>query len=295
MSNSNGTVVGPVPDSNLYGYTPIRAVGIIYLALFGFSTLLHAGQAIKYRMWWIFPSICFGGLLEVVGWSARLASSFSLTNRNLYIIQSTATVLAPTPLLAANFVTFGRIIRILGPGYSRIRPRLYTILFTSSDVISLLVQAGGGGLAASAKSLKGQNLGSHIILAGLLFQTCIIIVYASCAAEYFIRYNKGTPLSKNRRNETANPNGLKHGTLTWNIQLMSYALTFNTACLVIRAIYRIVEFADGWNGKIIHTQVLFNVFDGAMITLAIYTLNFFHPGRLLSSEEEETEMTHVNA
>lgn len=30
------------------------------------------------------------------------------------------------------------------------------------------------------------------------------------------------------------------------------------------------------------TRDLTDVFDGAMITLAIYTMNFFHPGRLLN-------------
>ena len=67
--------------------------------------------------------------------------------------------------------------------------------------------------------------------------------------------------------------------------------------------YRTIELADGWNGKIISTQVLFSAFpsklfvntvlmesnsfffadvlDGAMITLAMYTMNFAHPGLLL--------------
>jgi len=39
--------------------------------------------------------------------------------------------------------------------------------------------------------------------------------------------------------------------------------------------------SDGWNGRIISTQVYFNVLDGAMVTLAIYTLNIAHPGLLL--------------
>ena len=69
--------------------------------------------------------------------------------------------------------------------------------------------------------------------------------------------------------------------------------------------YRTIELADGWNGRIISTQVLFSAFlpsqsfceltendtflsffftdvlDGAMITLAMYTMNFAHPGLLL--------------
>jgi hypothetical protein len=32
-------------------------------------------------------------------------------------------VIAPTPLVAANFILLGRIIRRLGPQYSRLTPR----------------------------------------------------------------------------------------------------------------------------------------------------------------------------
>lgn len=61
--------------------------------------------------------------------------------------------------------------------------------------------------------------------------------------------------------------------------------------------YRTIELTDGWSGRIYTTQVYYSkhcalfamvlglllsdVLDGAMITLAMYTLNFLHPGRLL--------------
>lgn len=67
-----------------------------------------------------------------------------------------------------------------------------------------------------------------------------------------------------------------------------------------------IEFADGWNGKVISTQWVFSawsftwlsfpnlkviigdyadVFDGTMIVLAMYTLNIFHPGIYLRGED----------
>ncbi|KAK0460205.1 uncharacterized protein EV420DRAFT_1763121 [Desarmillaria tabescens] len=65
------------------------------------------------------------------------------------------------------------------------------------------------------------------------------------------------------------------------LKYMIRALVFNTVCLIVRAIYRTIELADGWDGKVIHTQAYFNIFDGAMVILAIYTLNFAHPGYLI--------------
>jgi hypothetical protein len=46
-------------------------------------------------------------------------------------------------------------------------------------------------------------------------------------------------------------------------------------------VYRVIELQDGWLGRIIRTQVYFNVLDGAMVTLAMCTFNFAHPGSLL--------------
>jgi hypothetical protein len=46
-----------------------------------------------------------------------------------------------------------------------------------------------------------------------------------------------------------------------------------------------LQLANGWNGRIIETQVYFNVLDGGMITLAMYTLNAFHPGYLLREDK----------
>ena len=65
-----------------------------------------------------------------------------------------------------------------------------------------------------------------------------------------------------------------------------------------------IEFGNGWNGKVISTQWVFSawffflssflfrtlwgyadVFDGTMIVLAMYTLNIFHPGIYLRQQE----------
>jgi len=73
---------------------------------------------------------------------------------------------------------------------------------------------------------------------------------------------------------------------------MIYGLIFNTTCLFIRAVYRTIELSDGWKGRIISTQLYFNVLDGAMVTMAIYTLNFTHPGFLLRDSLSDARSSH---
>ncbi|KAF8192151.1 RTA1-like protein [Pholiota molesta] len=292
MSVNNGTVSIKDDPTALYGYIPSEAVAIIFIVLFSLSTLAHVGQAVRYRQWFLFSTAILCGSLEILGWASRLWSSFSPLNNTPFKIEITATIIAPTPLLAANFVIFGRIIRALGQKYSRMRPRLYTIIFTSSDVASLVVQGLGGGVASSATTLEGANRGSNIMLGGIVFQLIIIVIFSVCAIVYFIDYNKDAhsdqviAREKNGGSESSTMEGdVGRGVFTPKLRTMTYGVAFSTIVLFIRGVYRIIELADGWHGRVIHTQVYFNVLDGMMIVLAIYTINFVHPGMFLPPQD----------
>ncbi|KJA24345.1 hypothetical protein HYPSUDRAFT_136304 [Hypholoma sublateritium FD-334 SS-4] len=266
-----------------YHYIPTEWVAILFIVLYSITTILHIGQATFYRMWWLLPTVCLCGLLEIIGWSARLWSSFSPFFSTPFEIQITATILGPTPFLAANFVIFGALIRRLGTQYSRLSPRMYTILFCTCDVISLIVQAIGGGKAAVASG-NGLNpaLGGHIMLGGISFQLLTITLYAMCATEFYVRYAADWPLRKGPTD--VEPTNTTPGgeVLTKRTTLMTAGLIFSTTLLFIRQVLRkYSNLSDGWAGRIIKTQRLFNWLDGGMITLAMYSANAAHPGRLL--------------
>ena len=74
------------------------------------------------------------------------------------------------------------------------------------------------------------------------------------------------------------------GPLSMRMRLMLLGMALMTIFIFIRSVYRTIELINGFAGTIIHTQVLFNVLDGAMIVLAMWTLNIFHPGWLLIDE-----------
>ncbi|KAJ7676958.1 RTA1 like protein-domain-containing protein [Mycena polygramma] len=261
-----------------YGYTPTEYVCIIFVVLFALSTFVHAGQAIRYRMWWLFPSAVLAGALETLGWGGRLWSSTDPQIFKAYEMQIVCTIIGPTPLAAANFIILGRIINRLGPAYSRLSPKLYTILFLCCDLISLIVQAIGGGAAAEAVNMhRNPAKGGDIMLGGIIFQMVTITVYVFCAGEFLVRYLHNRPVGNAGAGKVETPS------LDRKMKVLVCALVFNTTCLFIRAVYRVIELSDGWSGRIIQTQVYFNVLDGAMITLAIITLNLAHPGRLLTS------------
>src|ERR1700733_13734174 len=138
----------------------------------------------------------------------------------------------------------------------------------------------------------------------LFYFNCIvaILVYLIIAAEYLQRLHTDKPLDTMLPPESSGgakypgvalsalPNEstpdleIKTEGLTLlppRMRLMIAGLAFSSILLLIRAVYRLAELADGWTGTIIETEWLFNVFDGGMVVLAIYTINFIHPGLFL--------------
>lgn len=129
-------------DSRFYGYIPSLPVTVIFTVLFFFSTsewslsimwrartevvwpAIHLWQSVRYRMWFLLLTAVFAGNFEVVGWAARTYSHFQPSELMPYLIQTVATINAPTPLIAAYFIIFAEIIRRLGPCYSRLKPRM---------------------------------------------------------------------------------------------------------------------------------------------------------------------------
>lgn len=120
-----------------------------------------------------------------------------------------------------------------------------------------------------------------------------LLFFAVIGAEFLLRYFYDRPIRR--------INNFR-GVVDRNLGLQILGLVLMTIVLLIRSIYRIVELAGGWDGKIIATQWLFSssmpnnlllpqvliivlladTFDGSMIILATFTLNFLHPGRLLA-------------
>ncbi|KAI0946910.1 hypothetical protein AcW1_010232 [Taiwanofungus camphoratus] len=222
-------------DSNTtYGYIPTKWICILFIVLFGLSTFVHAVEAVYSRLWWLFGTACVAGILEIVGWSGRLWSSINPSSLSPYIMQMTTTIIAPTPLVAANFVILGQMIRRLGQCYSRLSAMWYTIIFCSFDVIALIIQAVGGASAANAvNSNNNPAKGGRIMLGGIAFQLAAITIYIILAAEFVLRFLYNRPLRSAESTMTG------YG-LDRNMKLMLLGLAFSSLVIYIRSVYRTI-------------------------------------------------------
>ncbi|KAF8317969.1 RTA1-like protein [Clavulina sp. PMI_390] len=301
-------------DDNIYGYVPTTWICILFIVLYATSTLVHIGEAVKMKTRFMLCTVVLCGVSELIGWAARLWSSENILALTPFLMQISTTIIAPTFTAAGNFVILGSIIKRVGPQYSRLQAYSFGFIFISIDIIALVVQAIGGGIASSAPSLASNGgpvitpppilpqsvRGGHIMLGGIVIQLVEIVVSLALSAEFFYNYytrrtirdlpsvgststeeNGDTPTEKKSWKVDL---AIEHR-MSSKLIIMSWALGFSSLCLLIRSIYRTIELSNGWNGQIIQTQVYFNVLDGTMVVLSMYTLNFFHPGFLLYEEE----------
>ncbi|CAI7655947.1 unnamed protein product [Penicillium manginii] len=249
-----------------YGYVPTLGAGIAYCVLFGISMILHTVQFCWTRTWWA-SVFSIGCLVEVIGWAGRTWSAECPYNSTAFLMQISTLIIAPTFFTAGIYVILGRFIQILGPESSILRPNLYLWIFCTCDVISLVVQAIGGGLASGQAGKVGGNTapGTHTMVAGIVFQLFSITIFVICAAD-FVRRCIRLRLLQN---------------LTGSAIPLFAATILSVVCIYIRSIYRTIELSQGWSGYLITHESYFIALDGAMMIVAVAVFNVLHPGWLL--------------
>ncbi|KAL0069178.1 envelope glycoprotein [Marasmius tenuissimus] len=295
-----------VQTRSFYGYRPTFYVCVLYIALFSITLGIHLRQMISSRYWFLGPTVLFGALLELIGWIGRLWSNQNLSLRTPFVIQICCLIMGPTPLLAANFVIFGRLVSLLGTNYSRLRPNHYTYIFLgcvsldilpalridseihaifriAKDILSLLLQGAGGGIAAVAEPGEpALKFGTNLMITGIALQVAMMTTFSILVGEYILRYIHDKPL-KGR----SSASGGEHFPLDARRNVLLYAMGSSTFLLLIRSvtfdsgIYRLIELGGGWNSTIMHTEWLFNVFDAAVVFVAFVIWNVAHPSILM--------------
>ncbi|KAG8911306.1 hypothetical protein FRC00_006732 [Tulasnella sp. 408] len=208
------------------------------------------------------------------------------------------------------FIIMGRIINLVGAEYSRLKPRTYSILFISADLLALIIQAIGGAAAASADTHDGAEGGAKIMLAGIFVQMAAITIYCIIQGDYLWHVLTERPVrprpapsgavTPGSDMEDSSQNlilGRQVATgrarLTPNIKSMLLGLGIATVFIYIRSIYRTIELLGGWNGEIFVNERLFNLLDGIPIFVAMFVLNVFHPGRFIAIGNERNGVPYI--
>ena len=173
-------------------------------------------------------------------------------------------MLAPCFFSPGIYYILSRMINKYGRQYSFISSSMYLKIFITFDIVSIIIQAIGGGMASAAggKDPPGNTKpGTKIMMAGIIIQLVSMCVFGLLWFIFLWRARKmRCPKS-----------------LVW-------ATTFSAFCIIVRNFYRAIELSQGWKGYLITHEVYFAVLDGALMAMAVGIFNVFFPARHLSVE-----------
>ncbi|KAL3478487.1 RTA1 like protein-domain-containing protein [Aspergillus californicus] len=256
-----------------YEYNPSEGAAIPFAALFALSTAVHIWQTIRGRTWYLIPFI-IGGIFEAIGYLCRFISATQTPDWTMmpFIGQSLLILLGPSLFAASIYMLLGRIIVTLKAGsISPIRPSWLTKIFVMGDVLSFLLQSGGGGMQASAKDADQSDMGEKMILGGLFVQIFFFGVFVIVAMIFHRRMLK-TPLHQIGT------------TVPWNRYLkILYAVSF---LILIRSAFRVAEYAQGKEGYLQSKEVFIYILDAALMLICCVILNVWHASNIVSGRSE---------
>ncbi|KAF1960636.1 sphingoid long-chain base transporter RSB1 [Byssothecium circinans] len=257
-------------EATIYGYRPSLGWNVWFAIFFGVASLLHLGLGLRYKTWTYMIGVGLGCLAECGGYYGRLMMNNNPFDDIGFQIQVVLLIFAPSFLAAGIYLTLKHIVIHVGEPWSRLRPNFYTYIFIGCDVTSLVLQSLGGAMAAMGGTNKSQiDLGTNIMLAGIVWQVIVLIIFGYLVAEYAFRtYRRKVTLSE------------EASTLIYDRKFHLFALGVFIAYLTIfvRCVYRIPELQDGWGGKLMRKEPDFIGFEGIMIMFAVLAQTIFHPG-----------------
>ncbi|CAG7978002.1 unnamed protein product [Penicillium salamii] len=294
MSDPEGHI-----DFQLYRYTPSLPAAVIFIAVFVFTTAYHIYQLVKCRAWY-FIAFVLGGICEssiiskarpeshsanhnfkclsvqIIGYIARAKAHSDTESVPIYSIQTILILLAPPLYAASIYMVLGRLIVHLGAESSSIVPlKWMTGIFVTGDVIAFIMQAAGGGIMASG-TISAMKTGEHITIGGL----CVQLVFFTFFVITSIIFHR-----RMRQRATIHPTEVResHGlgiSRSWESVL--WGLYIASILILIRSVFRLIEYAQGNDGYLISHEAFMYVFDSTLMFFAMVAMNVFHPSIILS-------------
>jgi hypothetical protein len=268
-----------------YGYYPNLSVNSFFIALFGICLVAQLVLGTWRRTWTYLAVVSIGCFGEAVGYVGRLLMHHNPWSGAGFKTQICCLVLAPSFLAAGIYVTLKHLVIYCGAENSRLKPRLYPWIFIGCDFGSIVLQAIGGGVAASAgdhvTNPKLLDAGNGLIVAGIAFQVATMGVCGLLMLDYYVRFQRAKKAKSQAHvgsayeKQSAVPNEAR------NFRLFCFAIGLVYTTILIRCIYRYVclrflcvnarltvgdfslpEMAGGWGNPLMRNETEFLLLDG---------------------------------
>lgn len=273
-------------SASIYGYYPSLGANAFFCAFFGIALIANLVLGIRYKTWTFMIALSLGCFTEAIGYVGRILLHSNPFSNTGFEIQICCLIMAPAFVSAAIYLTLKHITLCFGPELNRFPARYYTWAFISADIFALVFQGCGGGIAATANGGTLLNVGTDLMLTGIVWQVVTLLIFGIFSADFAFRLFKSTTPFSIEAADMKNK-------LSFKLFLAGLTLAFLT--VFTRCVYRIAEMANGWSNPIMQDETDFIALDSVMVMLATLALTVCHPGycfpRLSNSFSKAKEMT----
>lgn len=310
-ANSSGAVVdGKSPVSLYSGMVPNLAFNISMCAIWGVLLTLQT-LALWLKQYWFSVAFMCAGVLEVLGYIGRIWSHFNLFLFDPFLLQMVCLTIAPVFTMGGVYYQLAKMIEIYGHKFALLpSPMAYSYIFIGFDIVSLAVQAAGGGVAGTeAAEGNKSDQGDHIFVAGLALQVASMTIFMMLVGHFYYQvfvqtrldHAKQTKLSlslfKIKQHEIDYLYRQKFADLRlhpdrWVFHYFPLAIVLTVAVVFVRCCYRLAELVEGWDGNLITHENYFIILDALMMAIATVTLTVFHPGFAFRGRYVSIPITH---
>ncbi|KAF9776885.1 hypothetical protein IL306_004855 [Fusarium sp. DS 682] len=239
-----------------YGYRPNLGGNGFLAVIFGIAFFANIFLGIRFRIRAYAVVLSLGCLAQVLGYIGRVGMYFQPFSAIPFQAQICCLIIGPAFNSAAIYLMLKHVVALFGPQWSILKPKLYTIIFITADVVSLVLQAAGGGITATAdfKDRDTINMGNNIMMAGIAFQVVTLSIFAILATLFCVRRLGALTTSPLYGNSL----------LAWqSLRFRCFICGLATAFLAIyiRCVYRIAEMRGGWGNKLMREEIPFIIFE----------------------------------
>ncbi|KAG6994103.1 hypothetical protein G7Y79_00047g083290 [Physcia stellaris] len=259
-------------DGSVWNFCPNITAAYIFTVLFILTLIGHIAQGIIHKKGYSWV-VAMSALWQSGAYIFRVISIKNPTSKGPYMIYFILLLVAPLWINAYIYMVFGRMIFNFTPDarLAKIKAWRFGLYFVLLDIFAFLIQLWGAGSASQPDLDKDKILrGIHIYMGGIGVQQLFVFAFTFLVAKFHLQLLR-TPSSTQKRRALT----------------ILCAVYFVLAAITVRIIFRLIEYAQGFESTIPRKEVYQYCLDSLPMLLALLLLNAVHPGRIMPGPQSD--------
>ncbi|KAK0386455.1 hypothetical protein NLU13_6291 [Sarocladium strictum] len=257
-------------EGGWYSYNPSLAGNAVITAAFAFFVPATLFFGVRYQTPLLAATLTTGIALEVVGFVGRILLHGARDDRIFFLLNQLGTVVGPSVVASALFLTLPHVLTIYGIHLSPVKPLNVAFSFYVFVVITVVLQVVGVVFISGEFRNVTRQEGATVIAASFGVQIVALLWFIGLRIWSILGMTHARPGPDATHRRVYDSQRFKR---------FLVALDTSAGLLLAFSIYRLLEMTSGLDGSIFQEQVLFMIMNGVLPLACVILLTMFHPGR----------------